>query len=123
MTYRLILAPRIWRDQLPRLAVDGALGTARLNRCRVSTGTELVAQSVAVRNNGVTGHDFGSLDELLLDPDSGHVSHLVLVKGHLWGKKEVAIPVSDISFCDTKTVYLKIDKNAVHALPSVKVKR
>lgn len=65
----------------------------------------------------------GKLDELVLDKDSGDITHIHMLEGHLWGKKEVAIPVSDISFCDTNTVYLKIDKNAVHALPSVKVKR
>ena len=65
----------------------------------------------------------GKLDELVLDKDSGEVTHIQMREGHLWGKKDVAIPISDIDFTDEKTVYLKIDKKAVKALPAVPVKR
>jgi hypothetical protein len=40
-------------------------------------------------------------------------------KGHLWGKKEVALPVETIDFVDADTVYLKLDKAAVKDLPTV----
>jgi sporulation protein YlmC with PRC-barrel domain len=65
----------------------------------------------------------GKLDELVLDNNSGEITHIQMLEGHLWGKKDVAIPVSAIDFCDAKTVYLKIDKKAVQALPAVKVRR
>jgi sporulation protein YlmC with PRC-barrel domain len=65
----------------------------------------------------------GKLDELVLDSKSGEITHLQMREGHLWGKKDVAIPVSAIDFCDDKTVYLKIDKKAVKTLPTVPVKR
>ena len=65
----------------------------------------------------------GKLDELVLDPKSGHITHLQMREGHLWGKKDVAIPVSAVEFVDADTVYLKIDKKAVKALPAVHVKR
>ena len=65
----------------------------------------------------------GKLDELVLDGDSGAITHIQMREGHLWGKKDVAIPVDIIDFTDGKTVYLKIDKDAVKALPAVKVKR
>ena len=65
----------------------------------------------------------GKLDELVLDKDSGDITHIQMREGHLWGKKDIAIPVSDVDFTDEKTVYLKIDKKAVQALPAVKVKR
>jgi sporulation protein YlmC with PRC-barrel domain len=65
----------------------------------------------------------GKLDELVLDPKSGAITHLQMREGHLWGKKDVAIAVSDIDFTDGKTIYLKIDKEAVKALPPIKVKR
>jgi sporulation protein YlmC with PRC-barrel domain len=65
----------------------------------------------------------GKLDELVLDPQSGEVTHVMMREGHLWGKRDVAIPASDIEFCDDKSVYLKLDKAAVKALPAVKVKR
>jgi len=65
----------------------------------------------------------GKLDELVLDASSGEITHIQMREGHLWGKKDVAIPVADIDFTDGDTVYLKIDKSAVKALPAVKVKR
>ena len=65
----------------------------------------------------------GKLDMLVLAPDSGEISHLLLREGHLWGKKDVTVPVSDVEFCDADTVYLKLDKAAIKALPIVPVKR
>ena len=54
---------------------------------------------------------------------TGHISHLILMEGHLWGKKEVAIPVSAIDRIEEDTVYLKLDKEAVESLPSEPVRR
>jgi len=68
------------------------------------------------------GH-VGKLDALVLDPNSGEVTNLLLREGHLWGKKDVAIPVSAVDFCDADTVYLKLDKADVEALPVVPVKQ
>jgi sporulation protein YlmC with PRC-barrel domain len=65
----------------------------------------------------------GQVDELVVDPDSGNITHLLMREGHLWGKKDVALPVSAIEFVDEDTVYLKIDREAVKALPAVPVKR
>jgi sporulation protein YlmC with PRC-barrel domain len=68
------------------------------------------------------GH-IGHLAELVVDPDSGHISHLVLEKGHLWGKKEVTLPVSAIDFGGKEAIYLKLDKKAIEQLPAVPVSR
>ena len=65
----------------------------------------------------------GKLDMLVLAPDSGDITHLLLREGHLWGKKDVTIPVSAIDYCDAETVYLKLDKAAIKALPVVPVKQ
>jgi sporulation protein YlmC with PRC-barrel domain len=64
----------------------------------------------------------GKLDALVLDPDSGAVTHILLREGHLWGKKDVAIPVAGIKYSDGESVYIKMDKAAVEALPAVAVK-
>jgi hypothetical protein len=53
----------------------------------------------------------------------GTVTNLLLREGYLGGKKDVAVPVSAVDFCDADTVHLKLDKAAVKALPSVPVKR
>jgi sporulation protein YlmC with PRC-barrel domain len=64
----------------------------------------------------------GKLDMLVLAPDSGEITHLLLREGHLWGKKDVAVPVSEVKFCDAETIYLKLDKAAIQVLPAVPVK-
>jgi sporulation protein YlmC with PRC-barrel domain len=65
----------------------------------------------------------GMLGEFLVNPLTGHISHLILMEGHLWGKKEVTIPVSAIDRIEEDTVYLKLDKKAVESLPSESVRR
>lgn len=65
----------------------------------------------------------GKLDQLVLDPKSGEITHVMMREGHLWGKKDVAIPIASIEFLDEKTVYLKLDKAAVRALPAIKAKQ
>ena len=68
------------------------------------------------------GH-VGVLDEFIINPESGHVSHFVLRKGHLWSKYEISIPLSAIEKTEYDTVHLNIDKEAVKALPKVDVNR
>ena len=65
----------------------------------------------------------GILGEFLVNPLTGHISRLILMEGHLWGKKEVTIPLSAIDRIEEDTVYLKLDKKAVESLPSVPVRR
>jgi sporulation protein YlmC with PRC-barrel domain len=65
----------------------------------------------------------GKLDELVLDKDSGEITHLLMREGHLWGKKDVAILISSVDYCDGKSIYLNIDTTTVKALPALPVKR
>lgn len=64
----------------------------------------------------------GRVDEFLVD-SSEHITHLVLREGHLWGQKEVTIPVSEIHHIEEDTVYLKLDRHAIESLPTVPVRR
>ena len=63
------------------------------------------------------------MDELIVDPESDHLTHLVMREGHLWGQKDVAIPVSEIERIEEDTVYLKLSKDEIGALPAVRVRR
>jgi len=65
----------------------------------------------------------GKVDEFLVDPESDVITHLILREGHLWGKKDVTIPVSEIDKIAEEAVYLKLDKEAIEALPTVPVRR
>jgi uncharacterized membrane protein len=65
----------------------------------------------------------GEVGELLIDPETRQISHFLLMKGHLWGKKEIAIAVSEIERGDQDTIYLKLDKAAIEKLPSLPLNR
>lgn len=66
------------------------------------------------------GH-IGYVDEFLVDPADGDITHVILREGHLWGHKDVMIPVSSIDRIDENTVYLTMDKDQVGALPEIPV--
>jgi hypothetical protein len=44
-------------------------------------------------------------------------------EGHLWGQRDVTIPISKIDRMEENTVYLKLDKESVEALPTIPVRR
>ena len=65
------------------------------------------------------GH-IGKVQGLVIDPDSGHVTHVLLQEGHLWGRKEVAIPISAVTGVDDG-IRLNITKQQVQDLPPVDI--
>lgn len=65
----------------------------------------------------------GRVDEFMIEPQSGHITHLVLRHGHLWGKKDVVIPVSTVDEILEETVYLNVNKEDIEAMPTIPIKR
>jgi sporulation protein YlmC with PRC-barrel domain len=65
----------------------------------------------------------GHVEEFLIDPASGRITHLILREGHLWGKKDVTIPLDQIDRVEDDVVYLKLNKEDVGELPAVPVRR
>lgn len=70
-----------------------------------------------------TDGDVGQVDEFMIDAETNRISHLVLRKGHFWGKRDVAVPVDQIDRIEDEVVYLKLDKAAVGQLASVPAPR
>jgi sporulation protein YlmC with PRC-barrel domain len=68
------------------------------------------------------GHGLGHVDGLLLG-DDGAITHLVLEHGHLWGKRELTIPVSAVAGIVNDEVTLSLTKDEVGELKSVPVHR
>lgn len=68
------------------------------------------------------GH-IGDVEEFIYDPERGLLTHLILREGHFWGKHDITIPLAAVDRFEDDVVYLKLDKEAVKSLPSVKVKR
>jgi hypothetical protein len=59
----------------------------------------------------------GRVDEFIVDPANGHITHLVLRQGHLWGQRTISIPVTEIEHMDEDEVTLKLAKSAIDSLP------
>ena len=74
---------------------------------------------VASSDGTVVGH----VDELLIDPADGQVTHIVLREGHiLRHDDDVVVPIGGATFTEG-SVHLGLDLAAVHALERVPVKR
>jgi uncharacterized protein YrrD len=68
------------------------------------------------------GHHLGHVDGFVVDGED-HIGQLVLEHGHLWGKREVVIPVGAVASVQTDEVVLKLTKDQVGALESRRVHR
>jgi len=65
----------------------------------------------------------GKVDEFVVNPKNGHITHLVMREGHLWGQKDIIIPLSSMRDIRKDTVFLKLDKARVESLPTFPLKR
>jgi hypothetical protein len=65
----------------------------------------------------------GKVDEFVVNPENGNITHLVMREGHLWGQKDVTIPLSALGDTRENTVFLKLDKQQIEALPTLPVHR
>jgi len=68
------------------------------------------------------GHHLGNVEAFILD-DEEQVTHFVLEHGHLWGRREVTIPIGAVAKIETDMVTVDLSKNEVGELPSVRVRR
>ena len=70
----------------------------------------------------VDGHSLGEVDGFVVDADE-HITHFVLERGHLWGRKEVTIPIGAVARVESDVVHVALSKDEVGALPTVRVGR
>jgi sporulation protein YlmC with PRC-barrel domain len=84
-----------------------------------------VGELTAQRGTRVEATDgyIGHVDEFVVNPENGHITHLVMREGHLWGKKDVIIPVSAMGDTREDTVFLTLDKHQVESLPTFPLHR
>ena len=83
---------------------------------------EVVPSGEADLQRGESVHaldgEIGQVQGFLVDPSDNHVTHVLLQEGHLWGRKEVAIPMSAVTGVDSG-IRLNITKKQVEDLPPV----
>ena len=76
---------------------------------------------VAIRRGDqvhATDGTIGSVEGLVIDVRSHYVTHVLLQEGHLWGRKEVAIPIVAVVGVGDG-IRLNISREEVEDLPSV----
>ena len=97
-------------------------GTMRLpvEHLQVPPGELAVRRGLRVQ---ATDGEVGRVDEFMVDSESGCITHLVMHEGHLWGHRDVLIPLSAIDEIRDESVCLKLDKQQVEALPTFPVRR
>ena len=87
---------------------------------RVPKGEVEVRRASAVIS--ADGHSLGEVDGFVVDADE-HITHVVLERGHLWGRKEVTIPIGAVARVESDAVHVALSKDEVGALPAVRVGR
>ena len=97
----------------PRLALASAVET----RDMLPTGEIGVRRGEAVH---ASDGEIGKVEGFVVDSAKGHVTHVLLQEGHLWGRKQVAIPIGSVEKID-QGITVNLTKHEIEALPPVGV--
>jgi sporulation protein YlmC with PRC-barrel domain len=104
---------------------SGGVDPALANASPTITFDTLPLGEVGVRRGEpvhATDGSIGRVHGLVIDPRNRHVTHVLLGEGHLWGRKEVAIPISAVTSVDDG-IQLSLSKQDVADLPPVDIDR
>lgn len=105
------------------LAGAGVRGDTLGKASPTITYDSLPLGEVAVRRDAhVQAADgpIGRVRGLVIDPGSHRVTHVLLQEGHLWGRKEVAIPITAVTAVDGG-IQLSMSRDDVLDLPPVDI--
>ena len=69
------------------------------------------------------GHHLGHVDGFVVEDDDDMITHVLLERGHLWGRREVTVPIGAVERVRTDAVSLSLSKDEVGALAAVPVRR
>src|SRR5215213_10201221 len=98
------------------MGYGGDFGEVGVSYDRIPKGEVEIRRASTV---AATDEDFlGKVDGFVVD--GGHITHLVLERGHLWGKREITIPIGAVA---NVAVSLNLSKGEVEKLPAVRVHR
>jgi hypothetical protein len=101
--------------------VDG-MGMGVANTPQFTIDDRVPAGEVDVRRGEhvhATDGNIGRVQGLVIDPKDHHITHVLLEEGHLWGKKQIAIPISAVKDVAVDGVRLNLTKDEVRDLPPV----
>jgi uncharacterized protein YrrD len=82
----------------------------------IPEGEVPVAEGARVEDSN--GEHIGRVHELVTDPESGRITHLVIEAGHLWGKHTKAIPINWVSGFGEGHVTLAVGLQTLDGVPA-----
>lgn len=68
-----------------------------------------------------TDGEIGRVQGLIVEPGGHRVTHVLLQEGHIWGRREVAIPIGAVTKIGTLLIHLSLTKHQVKDLLSVDI--
>jgi hypothetical protein len=105
------------------VGLDSSAGSGQEYATRAITYDSVPLGKVEVRHGDrvhATDGEIGLVEGLVIDPGSRGVTHVLLQEGHLWGRKEVAIPIAAVASVDTG-IRVDLSKQQVGDLPPVNI--
>jgi sporulation protein YlmC with PRC-barrel domain len=109
----------------PYFGLEGGADPVLANATGVVTHDTLPAGEVGVRRGEhvhASDGEIGKVEGLVVEPGSGQVTHVLLQEGHLWGRKEVAIPARAVTRMEGG-ISVSMTKKEIEALPPVDLSR
>jgi hypothetical protein len=82
----------------------------------VPSGTIEIRRSSEVVSSD--DHVVGRVDGFVFEPD-GKITDLVLEHGHVWGHRDITIPLEHITRANSERVHLDVTRHAIGEFPSV----
>jgi sporulation protein YlmC with PRC-barrel domain len=107
----------------PYFGLEGGADPALALASAVETRDALPKGEVGVRRGeAVHASDgaIGKVEGFVVESSHGHVTHVLLQEGHLWGRKQVAIPIGAVEKID-QGITVNLTKHEIEALPAVGV--
>src|SRR4051794_35895346 len=101
------------------IGYGGELGETGVTYDRVPKGEVEIRRASTVA--AADEQYLGKVDGFVVD--EGHITHFVLERGHLWGKREITIPIGAVARVESDAIELSLTKAQVEDLPAVRVHR
>ncbi len=113
----------------PYYGLGGAMGGMGMGGMEMATPAvvfddRVPAGEVEVRRGEhvhATDGNIGRVQGLVIDPKDHHVTHVLLEQGHLWGKRDITIPISAVKDVAADGVRLNLSRDEVRDLPPVEL--
>ena len=105
----------------PYFGIEGVADPVVANASGIVTRDTLPPGEVGVRRGEpvhASDGEIGKVEGLVVEPAHGHVTHVLLQEGHLWGRKQVAIPIGAVERLG-EVIAVNLTKREIEDLPAV----